>query len=104
MMSCLTWASRFGWNAPHLTDGRAEPYQLQRRAAFHPAVDFNDVGNSFFNVLVRCDECQAVVCTSSLPGFITQPNSAAVHRPVLQRQMSMASCLANATAIFFFKD
>ena len=41
---------------------------------------------------------------SYFPGFITQPNSAAVQRPVRHRQRSMASCLASATAIFFFKD
>jgi hypothetical protein len=33
----LDWGSRFGRNAPHLTDDRLAPDQLQRRAAFHPA-------------------------------------------------------------------
>jgi len=33
--------SRFGRNAPHLTDDPAWRDQLQRRAAFHPAAKFS---------------------------------------------------------------
>jgi hypothetical protein len=103
-MSCLTEGNRLGRRAPHLTDDPAQRDQLQRRAARHPAAKSNSSGNSGCKIVVGSFRRSYSGPVSCAPGFMIHPSSAAVARPVRQRHRSIASCRANATALFFLSE
>ena len=91
------WGKGLGRNAPHLTED-ASRHQLQRRAAFHPAAK---IERHWENLNAKFKVRWSYSAGVPAAAFKVQPSSAAVARPVRQRQRSMASCRARATASFF---